>query len=70
MALTFERTLSKKKLEREVRNNWNAWRLVMAQRGFDYQTVFYFMTPQEIDEANIALDLQIEAEKKALKKKG
>lgn len=53
-----------------MRNNWNAWRLVMAQRGFDYQTVFYFMTPQEIDEANIALDIQIEAEKKALKKKG
>lgn len=41
----------------------------MAQRGFDYQTVFYVMTPQEIDEANIALDFQIEAERKALKKK-
>lgn len=53
-----------------MRNNWNAWRLVMAQRGFDYQTVFYDMTPQEIDEANIALTIQIEAEKKALKTKG
>lgn len=42
----------------------------MAQRGFDYQSVFYVMTPQEIDEANIALDIQITAEKKALKTKG
>lgn len=42
----------------------------MAQRGFDYQTVFYDMTPQEIDEANIALTIQIEAEKKALKQRG
>ena len=42
----------------------------MAQRGFDYQTVFYIMTPQEIDEANIALDIQIAQEKKALKSKG
>ena len=41
----------------------------MAQRGFDYQTVFYEMTPQEVDEANIALDIQVEAEKKALKSK-
>lgn len=47
------------------------WRLVLANRGFDYQTVFGkpFMTVQDIEEANIALDMQIEEEKKATKRK-
>lgn len=38
---------------------------------FDYQTVFGrpFMTPQDIEEANIALDMQIAADKKAMRKK-
>ena len=43
----------------------------MADRGFDYQTVFGkpYMTPQDVIEANYALDMQIEAEKNAVKKK-
>lgn len=43
----------------------------MSEKGFDYQTVFGkpYMTPQDVLEANIALDLQEEAEKKAMKKK-
>jgi hypothetical protein len=41
----------------------------MSQRGFDYNTVFYQMTPQEVEEANIALDIQLKAEKAAMKKK-
>ena len=43
----------------------------MSGRGFDYQTVFGkpYMTPQDVEEANAALDLQIEAEKRAAKKK-
>lgn len=43
----------------------------MAERGFDFQTVFGkpYMTPQDVLEANIALDMQEEAEKKAMKKK-
>lgn len=38
---------------------------------FDYQTVFGkpFMTPQDVEEANIALDMQIKADKQAAKKK-
>jgi len=44
--------------------------LVLAEgRGFDYVTVFYKMTPQQIQEANIALDIQLKAEKQAMKKK-
>lgn len=43
----------------------------MSDRGFDYQTVFGvpYMTPQDVMEANIALDMQIEAERKAAKSK-
>ena len=43
----------------------------MAERGFDFQTVFGkpYMTPQDVLEANIALDMQEEAEKKSMKKK-
>lgn len=43
----------------------------MSERGFDYQTVFGkpCMTPQDVKEANIALDMQLEAEKRAAKKK-
>jgi hypothetical protein len=35
---------------------------------FDYNTVFNQMTLQEINEANAALDLQIEAENRAMNK--
>ena len=35
---------------------------------FDYDTVFNKMSPEMIDRANTALDLQIEAEEKAIKK--
>ena len=43
----------------------------MSDRGFDFQTVFGrpYMTPQDVAEANIALDMQIAAEKSAAKKK-
>lgn len=38
---------------------------------FDYQTVFGkpFMTPEDVAEANVALDMQIQADKEAAKKK-
>ncbi len=43
----------------------------MADRGFDFQTVFGkpYMTPQDIREANIALDIQLAAEKREANKK-
>lgn len=41
----------------------------MSERGFNYVDVFFKMTPQQIAEANIALDIQIEAEKRQMKKK-
>ena len=52
-----------------MRSNWAMYRLVLSESGFDYNTVFYQMTPQEIAKATIALDMKIEAEKKAIKKK-
>ena len=39
------------------------WRLVLSNAGFDHETVFYRMTWDEIEEANAALDLYIEAQK-------
>jgi len=45
---------------------------VLAEgRGFDFQTVFGkpYMTPQDVEEANIALDIQLKEEKKAAKRK-
>lgn len=67
----FYTTKSKARLNRKVKENWVLWRLVLSQRGFDYQTVFgkSYMTPQDIAEANAALDMQLEAEKKASKAK-
>lgn len=35
---------------------------------FTFTEVFHMMTPLEIDKANIALDIQEEAEEKAIKK--
>ena len=40
----------------------------MSEKGFDYYTVFHKMTQDEINEANIALDLYEKAAKKHLKK--
>ena len=53
----------------QVRNNFAAWRLVLSECGFDYNTVFNQMTPEEIEMANIALDMKLESERKALKRK-
>lgn len=41
----------------------------MSGRGFSFTDVFFKMTPQQVGEANIALDIQIEAEKKQVKRK-
>lgn len=62
---------SKTKLKQKAKDNWALWRLVLSNRGFDYQTVFGkpFMSPQDAIEANFALDMVLEAEKKAAKKR-
>jgi hypothetical protein len=38
--------------------------------GLTYEDVFFRMTPQQINEANIALDLELKARKKAAQSKG
>jgi len=69
--VTFETKLSRAQLQERVRSNWGCWRLVLSERGFDFQTVFGrpYMTPTDVMEANIALDMQIKAEKEAAKRK-
>lgn len=68
--MTFEKRKSESQLKRQARNNWSLWRLVLSGY-FDYQTVFGkpFMTPEDVAEANFALDMQMQAEKEAAKKK-
>lgn len=66
---TFEKKATKSQLKERVRTDWGCWRLVLSDCGFDYNTVFHQMTPKEIEMANIALDIKIEQEKKAIKKK-
>lgn len=69
--MTFGRKKSRRQLKQQAKNNRALWRLVLADRGFSYSEVFGkpFMTPQDVEEANIALDMQIEAEQKAAKTK-
>ena len=68
---TGKKKLSNAKLKKRAEDNWALWRLILSNRGFDFQTVFGkpFMTPQDIKEANFALDMQIKAEKEAARKK-
>lgn len=67
--MTFEVRKTKAELKEQVRNNFAAWRLVLSECGFDYNTVFNQMSPEEIEMANIALDMKIESERKAMKRK-
>lgn len=67
--VTFEARKTKAELKKRVRNNFAAWRLVLSECGFDYNTVFHQMLPEEIEMANIALDMKIESERKAMKRK-
>ncbi|MFB8733899.1 hypothetical protein ACEQPO_08075 [Bacillus sp. SL00103] len=55
-------------LQEQAKNEWDMWRLVMdGVISFD---VARYMTPDEIAEANAALDLMIEAKNKANQKGG
>lgn len=67
----YETKQSKAKLKQKAKDNWALWRLVLSNRGFDYPTVFgkSFMSPQDVIEANYALDMALEAEKKAAKRR-
>ena len=37
--------------------------------GLNYNVVFYQITPNQIEEANVALDIKMEQEKRAIKGK-
>lgn len=67
-----EKKLSQSQLKRRAKENWAYWRLIYESEGaISYQTVFGkpYMTPQDVGEANAALDLVAEARKKAAKKR-
>jgi hypothetical protein len=69
--VSFERKLTRAELRQRALSNWGLWRLVLSERGFDFATVFGrpYMTPLDVDEANVALDMQIEAERREAKRK-
>ena len=68
----FGKIRSKTKAKQRARDNWALWRLVLESEGaISYQTVFgkSFMNPQDIVEANCALDMLNEARRRAAKRK-
>ncbi len=65
----YQKKKSDAEIRRKVKEEWGAWRLVYCDMAnFTFDEVFHRMTPQEIKEANIALDL-IQAELKKQSKK-
>lgn len=65
-----EKPIPNSKLKKQVDAEWNCWRLLCSDIGnFDYNTVFYQMTPYEIEKANIALDKMYKAVKSKTKTK-
>lgn len=68
MRNTFPNLKNKAEIKKQLRSEWAAWRLVLSGY-FSYEEVFYYFTPYMIEKANIALDMKIEAEEKAMKKK-
>lgn len=66
---TYEKKKGKVFLKKKVEKDWGAWRLVFTDlANFTYDEVFRRMTPQEIEEANIALDIVHAEIKKASKR--
>lgn len=55
----------------KVKEQWGCWRLVYCDMAnFTFEEVFYRMNPQEIEEANIALDMvQAEIKKQSKRKR-
>lgn len=52
-----EKEKTKFELRESMLRKWDGYRLIFSDiANFDYETVFYRMTPQEIAEANLALD--------------
>ena len=67
--MTFETRKTQAQLRQKVKDNWACWRLIYCDiANFTYDEVFHHMTPQEISEANVALDI-VEAEIKRKMKK-
>ena len=62
-----EEELSDRELKAKIKSEWGAWRLILSDMGnFTHDYVFNHMTPQEIREANLAIDRAL----KMFEKKG
>ena len=60
----FETPKTRRQLRQRARDNWAYWRLIFDGH-MDYETVFCRLTPNEITEANAALDHYIDLMNKA-----
>lgn len=62
--------ISDTRLKKQVNDEMQCWRLIFSDIStFDYNTVFYQMTPIEIRKANLALDKVYKEMKKKTKTK-
>lgn len=62
--------ISDTRLKKQVNDEMQCWRLIFSDiSSFDYNTVFYQMTPIEIRKANLALDKVYKEMKKKTKTK-
>ena len=62
--------ISDTRLKKQVNDEMQCWRLIFSDIStFDYNTVFYQMTPIEIRKANLALDRVYKEMKKKTKTK-
>lgn len=60
--------ISRNEAKRRAREHWAQWRLLLSDMGITYQDLL-LMDDEDIAEANAALDIHIEMEKKQNKKK-
>lgn len=60
-------TISKTEATRRARENWGQWRLLLSDMGITYSDLL-IMDDDDVAEANAALDLQEEANKKNSKR--
>ncbi len=65
----FDNKKNSAQIKQQARENMACWRLIFSDiSNLDYNTVFHQMTPEEIEEANTALDIIISEIKKKNKK--
>lgn len=61
-------TISKAEAHKRARNNWSMWRLLLSDMKVSYNDLDN-MDNDDLAEANAALDIHLDAQKKEMNKK-